>query len=74
MTWCFHYENGLSHLTSLKGLKKVSLEWSIYKNEDLAKLKAALPSVEIISTNPAKEKNLAAWNERIEAMKKEAKP
>ncbi|HEX8309914.1 MAG TPA: hypothetical protein VF614_01270 [Chthoniobacteraceae bacterium] len=66
------YENGLSHLTALKGLKKVSLEWSIYKDEDLAKLKAALPGVEIISTNRAKPEELAKWNERVEAMKKEA--
>jgi hypothetical protein len=66
------YENGLSHLTALKGLKKVSLEWSIYKDEDLAKLKAALPGVEIISTNRAKEEELAKWNERVEALKKEA--
>ena len=64
------YENGLSHLTALKGLKKVSLEWSIYKDEDLAKLKAALPRVEIISTNRAKEEELAKWQERVEAMKK----
>ena len=66
------YENGLSHLTELKGLKKVSLEWSIYTDEDLAKLKAALPGVEIISTNRAKEEELAKWNERVAAMKKEA--
>jgi hypothetical protein len=50
----------------------VSLEWSIYKDEDLAKLKAALPGVEIISTNRAKEEELVKWNERVEAMKKEA--
>lgn len=66
------YENGLSHPTELKGLKKVSLEWSIYTDEDLDKLKAALPGVEIISTNPAKEGELAKWNERAAAMKKEA--
>jgi len=66
------YENGLSHLTALKGLKKVSVEWSIYKDEDLAKLKAALPGVEIKSTNRAKEEELAKWNERVAAMKKEA--
>ena len=66
------YENGLSHLTALKGLKKVSIEWSIYTDEDLAKLKAALPGVEIISTNRAKQENLATWNERVAKMKKDA--
>ncbi len=64
------YEGALVHLKQLKGLKKVSLEYSIYKDEDLAKLKAALPGVEIISTSRATEKNLATWNERVEAMKK----
>ena len=44
------YENGLSHLTALKGLK------------------AALPGVEIISTNRAKEEELANWNKRLRAM------
>ena len=66
------YEGGLVHLKELKGLKKVSLEYSMYKDEDLAKLKAALPGVEIISTNRAGEKDMATWNERLEAMKKDA--
>ena len=66
------YEGGLVHLKQLKGLKKVSLEYSIYKDEDLAKLKAALPGVEIVSTNRASEKNLITWQERVEAMKKES--
>lgn len=64
------YEDGLAHLKALTSLKKVSLEWSIYKDEDLAKLKAELPGVEIISTNRAKEENLAIWNERVARMNK----
>ncbi len=65
------FENGLSHLTALKGLKKVSLEWSIYTDEDLAKLKAILPNLEIITSNRGKMEELTNWNERLEAMKKD---
>ena len=51
------FENGLTHLKGFAALKKVSLEWSYYTDEDLAKLRAALPGLEIKTGNRAGEKN-----------------
>ncbi len=59
------YEDGLAHLKALTGLEKLHLEWSIYTDADLAKLRAELPSVEIKAGNRAKEENLTHWNERV---------
>ncbi len=64
------YEGGLVHLKQLKGLKKLDIEWSIYTDEDLAKLRTDLPGVEIKAGNRAKEEELAKWNERVAEMKK----
>lgn len=66
------YEGGLVHLKQLKGLKKLDIEWSIYTDEDLVKLRADLPGVEIKSGNRAKEENLAIWNERVAQLEKNA--
>lgn len=66
------YENGLIHLKALTGLKKLSVEWSFYTDEDLARLRAALPGVEIKAGNRAAEDKLALWNERVEEMNKAA--
>ena len=66
------YEGGLVHLKQLKGLKKLDIEWSIYTDEDLAKLRADLPGVEIKSGNFAKKENLAIWNERVAQWEKDA--
>ena len=66
------YENGLEHVTKLAGLKKLSVEYSVYKDEDLAKLRAAMPALEIKSGSRAKEENRAAWDERVAKMNKAA--
>ena len=66
------YEGGLVHLKQFKGLKKLDIEWSIYTDEDLVKLRADLPGVEIKSGNRAKEENLAIWNERVAQLEKNA--
>ena len=66
------YEGGLEHLKKLTALKKLSLEWSIYRDEDLAKLKAELPGVEIKAGNRAKEQEITRWNERVARMNKAA--
>ncbi len=59
------YENGLAHLQALTGLKKLSIEWSYYTDEDLAKLRTALPALEIKTSHRAAAEKLVLWKERV---------
>lgn len=47
------YDNGLKHLTTLKNLKKLELDKIGASEEDINKLKAALPGCEIKWTQPS---------------------
>lgn len=68
------FEDGLAHLKALPALKKVSLEWSYYTDEDLAKLRAALPGLEIKTGNRAGEDKLNEWNKRLRESGKKLPP